>query len=117
MEPSPVQAEATSVFSPVPQSSDALRAAPIPWTDRQLGAENLKTLLLARLPAEPTGQDLLALFERLGLRSLRQADMIQSRVSARGRLSLTPAFWSLTALVDPETDAIRSLSVQYRSNI
>ena len=112
-----MQAEAASAFSPVPQSSAALLAAPIPWTDRHLGPENLKTLLLARLPAEPNGQDLLALFERLRVRSVRQGDMIQGRVSARGRFSLTPAFWSITALVDPETDRLTSLSVQYRSNI
>jgi hypothetical protein len=112
-----MQAEAASVFSPVPQSPEALLAAPIPWTDRHLGAENLKTLLLARLPVEPTGRDLLSLFEHLGVRSVRQSDMIQGRVSARGRFSLTPAFWSITALIDPETDRLTSLSVQYRSNI
>ena len=112
-----MQAEAASVFSPVPQSSAALLAAPIPWTDRHLGPEHLKTLLLARLPGEPNGQDLIALFERLRVRSVRQDDMIQGRVSARSWFSLSPAFWSITALVDPETDRIRSLSVQYRSNI
>jgi hypothetical protein len=111
-----MQAEAASAFSPMPQSSAALLAAPIPWTDR-LGPENLKTLLLARLPAEPNGQDLLALFDRLKVRSVRQGDMIQGRVSARGRFSLTPAFWSITALADPKTDRLTSLSVQYRSNI
>src|SRR6266571_8776132 len=83
-----MQAEATSAFSPVPQSSAALRAAPIPWTDRHLGPENLKTLPLARLPAEPNGQDLLALFDRLKVRSVRQGDMIQGRVSAGARSEL-----------------------------
>jgi hypothetical protein len=107
-----MQAEAASAFSPVPQSCAALLAAPIPWTDR-----HLKTLLLARLPAEPNGQELLALFDRLKVRSVRQGDMIQGRVSARGRFSLTPAFWSITALVDPETERLTSLSVHYRSNI
>jgi hypothetical protein len=82
-----------------------------------LGPKPLKTLLLARIPVNPTGQDLLTLFERLGLRSVRQGDMIQGRVSARERFSVTPAFWSLTALVHPESGRICSLSVQYRSNI
>ena len=87
-----MQAEATSAFSPVPQSSAALRAAPIPWTDRRLGPENLKTLLLARLPAEPNGQDLLALFDRLKVRSVRQGDMRHDpgpRVRPRAVLSDT----------------------------
>jgi len=112
-----MQAEAASAFSSVPQSPAALLAAPIPWTDRHLGPENLKTLLLARLPAEPKGQDLLALFNHLNVRSVGQGKMIQGRVSARGRFSLTPAFWSITARVDPQTDRLTSLSVQYRSNI
>ena len=112
-----MQAEAASAFSPVRQSTAALLAAPIPWTDRHLGPENLKTLLLARLPAEPNGQDLLALFDRLKVRSVRQGDMIQGRVPARGRFSLTPAFWSITARMDPQTDRLTSLSIHYWSNI
>jgi hypothetical protein len=112
-----MQAEAASVFSPVQQSREALLAAPIPWTDRQLGSENLKTLLLARLPARPTGQDVVALFEHLGVAWARQSDMLQGRVSARGRFRLSPAFWSITARVDPETDRVTTFSVQYRSNI
>jgi hypothetical protein len=100
----------------VPQSSAALLAAPIPCTDRHLGPENLKTLLLARLPAEPNGQDLLALFDRLKVRSVRQGDMIQGRVPARGRFSLTPAFWSITERVDPHGPshfAERPVSIEY----
>ena len=112
-----MQAEAASAFSQVPQSTAALVAAPIPWTDRHLGPENLKTLLLVRLPGEPNGQNSIALFEHLMVRSVRQGDMIQARVTARGRSSLTPAFWSITALVDPESDRLTSLSVQYRSNL
>ena len=112
-----MQAEAASVFSPVQQSREALLAAPIPWTDRQLGAENLKTLLLARLPDRPTGQHVVALFKHLGVAWVRQGEMIQGRVSARGRFTLSPAFWSITALVDPQTDRVTSFSVQYRSNL
>jgi hypothetical protein len=112
-----MQNEAASVFSPVHQSREALLAAPIPWRDRQLGAENLKTLLLARLPPQPTGQDVVALFEHLGVASVRQGEMIQGRVSARGRFTPSPAFWSITTLVDPQTDRVTTFSVQHRSNI
>ncbi len=108
-------AEAARVTSPVRQSREALFAEAIPWTDRRLGPENLKTLLLARLPAAPTGVDVESLFRQLGLEDAgRQGDMVQAQVRARPWYWPTPAVWTITALVDAD-DQVVSFSVQYRS--
>jgi len=91
-------AEAARMKSPVQQSREALLAEPIPWRDRRLGPENLKTLLLAGLPAAPTGSDVEMLFQQLGLAEAgRQGDMVQAQVRARPRYWPTPAVWTITA--------------------
>jgi hypothetical protein len=109
--------EAARLNSPVKQSRAALLAEPIPWRDRQLGPENLKTLLLARLPENPSGKDVEALFRELQLKDAgRQGDMVQAQVRARPWYWPTRAVWTVTALVDGNDDVV-SFSVQYRSGI
>jgi hypothetical protein len=112
-----MQAPAASSF-PIPlQSRDALMTEPIPWTDRQLTSENLKALLLARLPDRATGRDIETLFQQLDLRNAnRQGDRIQAQVRARPRYWPTPAYWLVTALVDGD-DRVVSFEVQYLSGM
>ena len=87
--------------------------------DRQLSAENLKALLLARLPAQPTGRDVEQLFGHLGLKTAgRQGDLIDARVpAARDPWWLpTRPYWLLSAFVDGD-DHVTAFKVQYLSGL
>jgi hypothetical protein len=109
--------EGARLISPVRQSREALHDEPIPWRDRQLSSENLKTLLLARLPAAPSGHDVEMLFQELQLEEFgRHGDMVQALVRARPWYWPLRGYWSITALVDTD-DHIISFSVQYHSGL
>lgn len=112
-----MMAEASQEMSSVRQSRAALLAEPIPWKDRQLTSENLKTLLLARLPETPTARDVETLFGQLGLTNAgRQGDMVQALVPARPWYWPLRGFWSITALVNAD-DRVVSFRVQGHSGL
>jgi hypothetical protein len=101
------------------QARERLLEEPIPWMDRKLSAENLKALLLARLPTQPTGRDVEQLFSQLGLSNAgRQGDLIDVMVpAARDPWWLpTRPYWLLSAFVNSE-DQVTSFKVQYLSGL
>ena len=101
------------------QARERLLEEPIPWKDRKLSAENLKALLLARLPAQPTGRDVEQLFVELGLSNTGRAhDLIDARVPAARDPWWFPTrpYWLLSAFVDSDERVIE-FKVQYLSGI
>lgn len=113
-----MNASAASLPAAVLQSRDALLGEAIPWRDRELTPENLKALLLARLPAAPTGRDVEQLFERVGVEhASRHGDLVQGRKPA-GRVWIVPSrpYWLISAFVDGD-DRVTSFKVQYLSAI
>ncbi len=109
---------AASLSKHVLQSCEALREEPIPWADRKLSPENLKALLLARLPIEPTGHQVEQLFHQLRLEHPnRHGDRIQATArAARTWWVPTKPYWLISAFVDEE-DRVTSFNVQYLSGI
>jgi len=110
---------AANVSTGALQEREMLLGEPIPWSDRHLSPENLKALLLARLPVQPTGPDVEQLFERLGLEHPgRQGGLIQATVRAPRQPWWLPTrpYWLLSAFVDSDERVIE-FKVQYLSGI
>jgi hypothetical protein len=97
---------------------EVLAKEPLPWTS-DIGSEHMRTLILARLPADATGRDVENLFTEMGLRVRRSPDLhlVQARVPGGSRLLVLPTRWLVTASVDPESDRVLDVEVQHLSQV